>query len=74
MSEKYGDCQPPKTAAKEIRISAQVRGELLLDTLVHELLHAAGWNLSEEFVAEFASDVARVLWRLGLRFADPGKR
>jgi len=62
-----GDIDPPEKARKEIRIGSELRGELRLDTILHELTHAAGWLAREECVGQFATDAARVLWRLGYR-------
>ena len=39
----------------------------LLDVFVHEMAHGAGWNLSEEWVGCFASDVAEGLVKIGFR-------
>jgi hypothetical protein len=62
-----GDCDPPTTRGKEIRILSSLRGEERLEILLHELIHAGGWHIDEEFVAGFARDAARALWRLGYR-------
>jgi hypothetical protein len=72
-SQKYlGRCDSPHEPSKQIVIDQSLRGELLLDTLVHELLHAACWDLAEETVEEAASDIASVLWRLGYRGPTDG--
>jgi len=44
---------------------------MLLDTVVHEVLHACRPEMSEEAVAETASTIARVLHRLGARITPP---
>jgi|694.fasta_scaffold55221_7 hypothetical protein len=68
MKDSCGQCDHPTAPGPEIRISKKLRrGELLLDTLIHEALHASNWDLSEEFVDQFGSDMARILWRLGYR-------
>lgn len=68
-----GDCDEPDQRDKEIRIASNLRGEERLEVLLHELVHAADWNLDESFVGQFASDAARALWRLGYRNGeDPG--
>ena len=66
-----GECDPPSTTGKELRIRTALAGEELLEVLLHELLHAAGWPLDEAFVAGFAADAARVLWKLGYREETP---
>jgi hypothetical protein len=56
---------------RTITIRRNQRGEAQLDTLLHELLHAAHWDLAEESIEETAKDLARVLWRLGYRRQEP---
>jgi len=38
-----------------------------LDTVLHELLHAAGWHIEEDFIEQFSTDAASILTRLGWR-------
>lgn len=67
LGDKRGDCDSPSTPNKEIRIWQGVKGEERLEVLIHELAHASCWPLDEEYVAKFAEDTARALWRLGYR-------
>jgi hypothetical protein len=68
MRDNYGMCDHPGATGKEIRIAKGLRGgELLLEVLIHEILHASAWDLSEESVDQFGRDCARILWRLGYR-------
>lgn len=67
LGENRGTCDPPTCRDKTIRIAAYLRGEERLEVLIHEMLHAAGWHIDEEFVTKFANDAARTLWRLGYR-------
>ena len=62
-----GICDAPDEPSKRIRIRKSLTGEAELDTVIHELMHAAHWQLSEEAVNDTARDIARVLWRLGYR-------
>jgi hypothetical protein len=62
-----GRCDPPDKPKKEIVVSPRVKGQLRLDTIIHECTHAAGWHIDEPFVEQFATDLARTLWRLGYR-------
>jgi len=62
-----GECDPPNKPHKEIRIAAEMHGEERLEVLIHEMLHAAYWDLDESAIEGAAADVARVLWRLGYR-------
>lgn len=48
----------------EIHIDTRQHGRDLLDTLVHETLHGADKDLSEEKVARYAGAVAGVLWKV----------
>lgn len=68
-----GECDAPTTNGKKIRIKSEIKGELLLDTLIHEQLHAAAWDMSEEWVNDTATDIARNLWRLGYRRVSDDK-
>lgn len=66
VSFHRGDCDPPNVANPVIRICATLTGEELLDTLIHEFLHASAFQiLDEEYVAKTATDMARELTRLG---------
>jgi len=38
-----------------------------LENVIHEALHAAVWIMSEEWVANTARDITRLLWRDGWR-------
>lgn len=62
-----GDCDPPDKKNKTIRISEALTDVEELDTLLHEFLHAAEWNMSEEWVDAAGRDIAHALWRLGWR-------
>jgi hypothetical protein len=66
-----GDCDIPATGQKEIRVAQKCKGQLGLEVTIHELLHAAEWNLDEEFVRDFSEDAARILWKLGYRPTSP---
>tara|TARA_E500000331_G_C17257257_1_gene713635 strand:- start:2186 stop:2635 length:450 start_codon:yes stop_codon:yes gene_type:complete len=62
-----GECDDPNIRYKKIKIKKGLKGQHHLDTLVHEALHACLWMASEEWVSETASDISRILWRLGYR-------
>lgn len=53
-----------------IEICKGQTGERLLDTLIHEFLHAAFRDLDEESVTEAATDLARYLTKNGLSFKE----
>ena len=65
--------------SKTISICTSMAGVDELDTLCHELLHAAQGFASEDHVAEVATTLATILWQLGYRKEaahgkDEGKR
>lgn len=47
---------------KEIWIRSDLKGQDLVDTVAHEVMHAAGWNLHETFVGQTATDIAAALY------------
>jgi hypothetical protein len=55
---------------REVKISSDMEGERLLDTVIHEALHAAYWDIEERAIEQTATDLARLLWRLGYRNLD----
>ena len=65
-----GDCDAPGVPGKQIRIRQSLRGRLKLDTIIHELLHAALWEVREEWVDRTATDIARILTDLGYIHVD----
>jgi hypothetical protein len=55
---------------KEERVIRIARGypeERTMDSIIHEILHAALWDLDEEAVNETANAISAALWRLGYR-------
>lgn len=65
--KRRGYCEAPHEKNKEIVIDSRLRGQERLQVIVHELIHAMGWHLDEEFVQESGDDLGRVLWNLGYR-------
>lgn len=65
-----GYCESPDSKNKSIVISRNLTGEELLEVLIHECLHAATWDSSEQMVSETAKDIARILHRLGCDIGD----
>ena len=62
-----GECDDPSTPRKAIWVATQQKPSDILDTLIHELLHAALPDLCEETILETATDIAIVLTRLGAK-------
>lgn len=65
-----GLCDAPSNPGKEILIDNRLVGCELLEVLLHEMMHAADWQKSEEYIAWQARDIAAVLWKLGYRRND----
>lgn len=63
----YGDCSNPQYPDKMIRYYVGLTGQIRLDILIHEMLHACFWDVREQGIEEAATDISRLLWRLGYR-------
>ena len=61
LGDMYGSCDSPDIKRKKIRICSSLQGMLLMDTLIHELLHAAEWDAGENWVDKVATNTAQVL-------------
>jgi hypothetical protein len=59
-----GYCERPDKKNKKIVIEESLRGEKLLEILIHEQLHAALWVADEEWVEEVGVDLARNIRRV----------
>jgi hypothetical protein len=59
-----GFCERPDKKNKKIVIKESLRGEKLLEILIHEQLHAALWVADEEWVQEVGVDLARNIRRV----------
>lgn len=69
--DTLGTCDHPPGRHPTIMVRRSLSSQALLDTTVHEVLHAARPEMSEEAVAETATIIARVLHRLGARITPP---
>lgn len=67
LRQCYGDCDYAK---KRIRIASKLVAIDLLDTLIHELIHARWPDLSEDAVVDFSETLSGVLDAEGFRQAD----
>ena len=63
----YGECDEPDRPQKGIRIATNQSKADMMDTLIHETLHACLPDLSEDAVHDTASDISTVLTRLGAK-------
>lgn len=66
-SDYLGTCDPPGTPGKTLKIVKGLDEAETLDVILHEILHAADWHRSEEWVDQVATDISKILWRLGYR-------
>lgn len=62
-----GKCDAPDSFAKKIFIGPNLDERDLLETAVHESIHACFFNLDEQSVETAARDTAKLLWRMGWR-------
>ena len=65
-----GHCEPPNQHGKHICIGPRLDEKDLLETIIHEGLHASYWELTEDAVDEAARDITKVLWRMGWRLPE----
>ena len=67
----HGEIDPSDRPRKAIRVARTQCPLDLWDTLIHESLHAAFPDMSEEAVNEAGTDIAKALYRLGCRATLP---
>lgn len=65
-----GTCDAPTTKNRSIEISPRLIGEDRLRIMIDEALHGCFWDLDNDSVGIASMDIARFLWREGLRFYD----
>jgi len=66
-STTCGECDDPKYAKPQIWIKRSLKPIDLMDTIIHEVIHAIRPELSEESVLETGTTIAKVLWKLNYR-------
>lgn len=64
LGENIGDVLHDK---RWIRVRRGLEPQEELDVTIHELLHAAYEDLGEDAIDQAATDIARLLWKLGYR-------
>lgn len=62
-----GECDHPEYAKPEIWVKRTQKPIDLMDTIIHEVLHAIRPELSEEAVLDTATTIAKALWKLNYR-------
>ena len=68
-----GLCDHPEEPGRTIRVASSLKDCEELEVMLHEMLHAALWDLDECVVETVADDIAQALWRLGYRKQTKGK-
>lgn len=63
-----GRVEAPWKKDKRIFLQMGQSPEDLFDSIVHEIGHAAGWSLAEDWVTGFANDITKVMKALGYKF------
>ena len=61
-SNHEGECH---YASKTLLVRSTLRGEDLLEVVIHELLHARFPDLCEETVLEFGQEMSAIIYALG---------
>lgn len=64
LGEAEGVCNKPE---RTIRIALGKPGHDTMDSIIHEVLHAALWDLDEDAVFTTANAISDALWKLGYR-------
>jgi hypothetical protein len=67
-----GSIDPSDAPQKRILIALNQTPQDLLDTVIHECMHACIPDLAEETVTETSTDIAKVLHRMGCRVVLDG--
>lgn len=62
-----GECDDPKYSKPEIWVKRSLKPLDLMDTIIHEVVHAVRPELSEEAVIQTANAISKALWKLNYR-------
>lgn len=66
-----GHTDDPEIPRRAVKILQRLRGKKRLETILHEAGgHAGDFKWREEYVEQWARDLADLLWRLGYRAPD----
>lgn len=60
----------PNHGTRKVLIDSRLKGRTRLETEVHEAIHCAFPQMSEESVTMAGADIARILWALGYRITE----
>lgn len=65
--DRLGDCD---YESRTIRIAKYLHGEALLNTLIHEIIHARWYDLDESAVLDISDTLAAVIYAENFRCID----
>lgn len=65
--DRLGDCDHPPGPSPTIRVRRNLSQRLMLEILLHELLHASRQELDEAAVEITAKECAKALYAMGYR-------
>ena len=68
----FGECDDPCRVGKQIRIAENQSESEMLDTVLHEALHACLPDLAEHAVAETSESLSSLLKSLGIKGIKKG--
>ena len=68
LDDAVGRIDGPFVKGKRIYLQRGQTMEGVFDTLLHEMVHGAGWHLAEDWVHSFANDVTKAIKKLGFEF------
>jgi len=60
----------PTKGTRKVLIDQTLKGRTRLETEIHEAIHCAFPQMSEESVTMAGADIARILWALGYRLTE----
>ena len=58
-----GCCDAPDKPGKKLKVRRSLRGEKVVEIVLHETHHAADWFKDEEWVEDLAAQQAKILCR-----------
>lgn len=62
-----GHCDHPDEPNRRIIVRTGLTGQKELEITLHEMLHAAFWDIDEDVIDGVGDDLSTVLWKLGYR-------
>lgn len=63
----YGLCDHPGEKEPQMIIHTEQHEEEMMDTLIHEYLHAMLWDKHETYIKNRAKELKDLLWKSGFR-------